>query len=579
MMKAIVSSVLAAVVTVAVSGAQQPRDAAVRLPAGTGTIAGMVVSDDDPPKPMRGAIVTLSHVDKGYADTTITDELGRYSFRQVPDGRYLLGATSAGFVTLRHGATRPGRAGTPLALGDGEQRDGLALTLIRGAALTGTIRLANGDPAEGAQVHVQRVVSGPGGPRYVDSWESAQRGMADDRGVFRLFELVEGDYVIQAYPQLHHMPGASAVLPTRSVDVRWARARMQGASADAGDGGPPPDRRTVSLVPVFFPGVLDRESATVVSLARGEVRAGLDMTLQMVSSYRVTGTVSVPSGALASGPHVFMVESRPDGMDLTSAMHGGQGTSFTMSGVTPGAYTLIAVAPEEKLFAMVDVRVSNQDLHVALTLQAGLAMTGRVVFSGSGTPPDLQRLRLYLDPVGTGIALGPVPATVGPDGSFGLDGLMPGRYRVAARVDGQSPWSLRSAMVGDRDLAIVPADITAAMAGDPIVVTFTDRPTELAGRLEDAAGRPASDYFIVVFSADERAWFEGSKGIAQTRPASDGEFSIRGLPPGDYYLAAVTDVERDEWFDPIFLRELVPSAVRLPLPEGGRVVHALRIGR
>jgi hypothetical protein len=92
-------------------------------------------------------------------------------------------------------------------------------------------------------------------------------------------------------------------------------------------------------------------------------------------------------------------------------------------------------------------------------------------------------------------------------------------------------------------------------------------------------GRAAADYFILVFSRDERAWYARSRAIAQTRPASDGQFTIRGLPPGDYYLAAVTDVEPDEWFDTAFLRDLVPGAIRLSLPEGQRVVQNIQINK
>jgi hypothetical protein len=64
--------------------------------------------------------------------------------------------------------------------------------------------------------------------------------------------------------------------------------------------------------------------------------------------------------------------------------------------------------------------------------------------------------------------------------------------------------------------------------------------------VQDASGLAASDYFILVFSTDERAWYQRSRAVAQTRPASDGKFVIRGLPAGEYFLAAVTDVQREE---------------------------------
>jgi hypothetical protein len=53
-----------------------------------------------------------------------------------------------------------------------------------------------------------------------------------------------------------------------------------------------------------------------------------------------------------------------------------------------------------------------------------------------------------------------------------------------------------------------------------------------------------------------------------TRPATDGAFSVRGVPPGDYLVAALTDLEPGEWNDPALLDQLVVSAVRLTLREG-----------
>jgi hypothetical protein len=81
----------------------------------------------------------------------------------------------------------------------------------------------------------------------------------------------------------------------------------------------------------------------------------------------------------------------------------------------------------------------------------------------------------------------------------------------------------------------------------------------------------------VAFAADRQFWTPQSRRIRQTRPASDGRFSIKGLPAGDYLLAALTDVERDEWFDPAFLAQLVPAAVRVTLSDGVVTTQNLRI--
>ena len=96
-------------------------------------------------------------------------------------------------------------------------------------------------------------------------------------------------------------------------------------------------------------------------------------------------------------------------------------------------------------------------------------------------------------------------------------------------------------------------------------------------RLESTDGGPAPNYFILAFSADRERWMPLSRRVRQTRPATDGRFSIRGLPSGDYFLATVTDVEPGEWFDPAFLSQLVPAAVKVTVRDGEQTIQNLRI--
>jgi hypothetical protein len=49
------------------------------------------------------------------------------------------------------------------------------------------------------------------------------------------------------------------------------------------------------------------------------------------------------------------------------------------------------------------------------------------------------------------------------------------------------------------------------------------------------------------------------------------------LPPGEYYLTAVTDIGPEEQYDPAFLDELVKASVRFTLGEGERKVQDLRL--
>ena len=63
------------------------------------------------------------------------------------------------------------------------------------------------------------------------------------------------------------------------------------------------------------------------------------------------------------------------------------------------------------------------------------------------------------------------------------------------------------------------------------------------------------------------------------RPGGDGHFKFQNPPPGDYLIAAVTDVEQGEWNDPAFLEQLVGASTKISVAEGEKKTQSLRIKR
>jgi hypothetical protein len=138
-------------------------------------------------------------------------------------------------------------------------------------------------------------------------------------------------------------------------------------------------------------------------------------------------------------------------------------------------------------------------------------------------------------------------------------------------------WVVKSSAIGEQDALESIAEIRSGQTNIEAVVTLTDRTTEIAGTMSDAAGRPAPEYFIIVFPADHALWVPASRRILQTRPAQDGKYIFRNLPPGDYLLAAVTDVEQGQWFDPTFLAQLVDAGAKVTLADNEKKVQDIRI--
>ena len=135
----------------------------------------------------------------------------------------------------------------------------------------------------------------------------------------------------------------------------------------------------------------------------------------------------------------------------------------------------------------------------------------------------------------------------------------------------------RRAEIDGRDILDFPLDVAPHENIKDAVVTFTNRTQDLAGRIQDATGRPTADFTIIVFPTDSRYWLPRARRIASTRPGTDGSFMVRDLPAGDYRLTAVTDVEPGEWYDPNFLSQLVPVSIPITLREGEKKVQDIKV--
>lgn len=248
----------------------------------------------------------------------------------------------------------------------------------------------------------------------------------------------------------------------------------------------------------------------------------------------------------------------------------------------PGQYLLTArhsAAPQPSSWAQADVSVTGTDItDLTLQLAPGVTVSGRFVFEGQREVGVAARVPLGLRP--TGAAGASVAASIpltGPERPFSVLGVVPGSYRITATL---APWTLKSAMLNGKDVADTPF-VVAPGASSDIVVTFTDAPAEISGVLYDAAKRPSSDLYGVLFPTDRALWFPGSRRLkAPVRPSTAGRYVFTGLPAGEYYLAALTEPAPGEWSTPKFLDAIMSSALKVVVGEGEKKVQdiALRGG-
>ncbi len=183
---------------------------------------------------------------------------------------------------------------------------------------------------------------------------------------------------------------------------------------------------------------------------------------------------------------------------------------------------------------------------------------------------------LPADPAGAG---GPPPNPVGAvdaSGKFTIASVVPGLYRLNAGGAGGG-WSIESATIDGQDTLDFPFEVKPGSAPSGAVITFTDKQSQLTGTITNQRGQPAPEQTLILYPADERYWIPQSRRIRSTRPSTDGQFTFGGIPPGDYKIVAMIDVETGAWFDPAFLQQIDAASTRVTIGDGEKKVQNLQI--
>ena len=149
------------------------------------------------------------------------------------------------------------------------------------------------------------------------------------------------------------------------------------------------------------------------------------------------------------------------------------------------------------------------------------------------------------------------------------------RVTLRAALAG-SGWALGSIRHQGRDLRDAPLTFTDGSI-EGAEVLLTQSVTALTGTLTLESGAAATEYFIVAFPDDRALWHPASPRVRIMRPAADGAFSTRDLPPGTYRIAALVDVEDDEPRRREFLESIYDAALRVTVEAAKTARQDIRI--
>src|SRR5262249_1855879 len=157
----------------------------------TSTISGLVTLKGEP---ARGVTLLLQKQQSYAANPprAKSDENGRFRFTGVAAGRYSITALAPGYVSLGIGDI--GRGGQTLNGGEGEKIENINIDIKRGGVIAGSVTDSRGRLVVEEVVNLELLDKNGNHLRYFPP--NREMSLTDDRGVYRVFGLPEGRYLV-----------------------------------------------------------------------------------------------------------------------------------------------------------------------------------------------------------------------------------------------------------------------------------------------------------------------------------------------------------------------------------------------
>ena len=484
-------------------------------PARVGSITGRIVNESG--KPMPNARVFVSGAGRQPVRRMInTDEAGRFVVDDLPRGTYSISAQANGYVLVRQpGDTIHHRPG-----------DSVSLVLKKGAAITGTVTNSDGDPVVGVPISAV-LVRDEQGRRSSSTFGLAR--YTDDRGVYRLFGLPGGTYIIAAGPR-----GivSSSILNAYGDDS-----------------------------PTYYPSST-RDTAAEVSAAFGSEVSGIDIRYRGERGRAVSGTVidqSLPD-SLAAGGSVLLMRASSDTLEAQTAIQPRTGESvFALYGVPDGDYYLMSrrgpyQSDDGATSKRVPVKVRGRDITgITINLEPSGSIAGRLTLDlatkdlkcETQPPPAVEEILMGVSDDDSDSSdpsrFASVLQTPDSKGDFVFQGLPAGRYRIDSRLLLDEAWYLRSMTVPGPTNTPVDTSSTGIVVKpgrriNGVRLVLGDGAASIRGRVVTEKGAALPDRLRAQLVPAEANAGDETLRFVEAEVQSDGAFKLLNVAPGRYWI-------------------------------------------
>jgi hypothetical protein len=482
-------------------------------------IRGVVVENVSG-RPLARSLVVLEPVagTAGGPLSVRTNAYGSFEFAPLAAGAYLLTASRRSFATVEYGQKRWKAPGVPILL-DEAASTFLTIRLPRFGAIAGTIVDENEVGISDYDVITYRNTRPP---------EIAGKARTDDRGMYRIFGLEPGSYLLRTVTKTFEDGGM--YLPTFYRDA---------ASVE--------DARTVDVM-------LDGQAGDVnVRPTPGRLLA-------------LGGKVSVPVAGRQAATVTLVSDMGSESVSSDSATN-----EFHFNPVAPGDYELYAEAPGDRfgpLAAFQQLHIEKDKTDVFLPLLAYPILS--VAFMGAGEQPALsaditvmaRRKELQGDGKPQKLRLANGSVTLQP-GRWDL-WLVPAEAWYAAEFRAPGPDGLiRRRGDGWNEVLLVSSG-SQRVTGVRFVLSTS--PGAVHGTV--ALSRepvPGAPVFLEPYDLEAR---KRLAGLRSTRTDMRGQYRFGGLAPGTYRLLSTFEYQMP---DAAAMEEARPVSVDVKESRDGKV--------
>jgi len=415
------SQALCAVVILLNSAVASFAQAAPKEAKETSVITGRVTSggDDDRPVPGVGIVLMPSRFDR-YARRPVaratTGADGFYRLAGVPAGSYHLNILAPGHTLAGALASRGMGEGRPVNIEAGETIERQDFVLARGGVITGRVTEASGQPVVAESLRLYHAGDSRSAPIYLGS---ATNFETDDRGVYRMYGLPAGRYLV------------------------CVGEEKETAAVSAAIGGRNRSR-------TCHPRATEDAKARIVEVSSGGEATGVDITFAPpAKTYEATGRMldaetEQPVANLSYGFGVLDPDGRHIGNRGWSNAKTNANGEFRFGNLLPGRYAAFVVARDNDApnyySEAVPFEIDDGNLS-GLVVKVRRGATLRGVASIEGTTDravvaKLAQVALYVhvapsEPRADELQAGNTSRiTLRPDGSFQVVGLPPGKARL-----------------------------------------------------------------------------------------------------------------------------------------------------